>query len=175
MGWLLIVLAVIVALAGVVVGVGARLPETHVARVRARIDQSPLEVFAAIRDVVGAKEWRSGLKRVEVVSKQGEALRWKEQGSDGEITFLREEVVPSERLVYRIDDPTLPFGGRWIYELYPEGKGTQLTITEEGTVRNPIFRFMSRFVFGHYRTVEQYLKDLGRHFEEPVEPERLAS
>ena len=175
MGWLLIVvLAVVVAGAGVV-GTGVALPEAHVARVRARIDQSPLEVFGAIRDVVGAKEWRTGMKRVEVLSREGEPLRWKEYGANGAITFRREEVVPPTRLVYRIDDPTLPFGGRWIYELRPEGKGTLLEITEEGTVRNPVFRFMSRFVFGHYRTLEQYVRDLGRHFEESVEVERLAS
>ncbi len=174
MGWLLIVVAVLVIL-GLVLGVGAALPERHVARVRARLGPPPLEVFAAIRDVKGATEWRTGLKRVEVLSKEGETLRWKEYGRDGEITFVREEAVPPARLVYRIDDAALPFGGRWIYELQPDGKGTRLEITEEGTVRNPLFRVVSRFVTGHYRTLEQYVRDLGQHFEEQVEPERLAS
>lgn len=175
MRWLLIAVIVVVLLVGVVVGTGSALPERHIARVRVRLTESPLEVFAAIRDVTGAREWRSGVRRVDVLSKEGEPLRWKEYGSDGEITFLREEVVPSTRLVYRIDDPALPFGGRWIFELRPEGQGTLLEVTEEGEVRNPIFRFMSRFVFGHYRTLEQYVRDLGAHFEEPVEPERMAS
>ena len=39
----------------------------------------------------------------------------------------------------------------------PEPNGTTLTITEDGEVYNPIFRFMSRFVFGHEATMATYL------------------
>ncbi len=34
---------------------------------------------------------------------------------------------------------------------------SSVTITERGSVYNPIFRFMSRFIFGHTATVEAYL------------------
>jgi hypothetical protein len=54
----------------------------------------------------------------------------------------------------------------------PRGERTLLRITEEGEVYNPLFRFMSRYVFGHYRTLEQYARDLGRHFGEDVTPVR---
>ncbi len=175
MRWLLIAVVVVIILVAVVLGAGAASPERHVVRVRVRLSQSPLEVFAAIRDVTGAKEWRTGLQRVEVLSKQGEPLRWKEYGAHGEVTFLREEAVPSQRLVYRIDDPSLPFGGRWIYQLRPEGKGTLLEITEEGVVRHAAHRFISRFIVGYYHALEQYVQDLGRHFEEPLAAERVAS
>jgi len=37
---------------------------------------------------------------------------------------------------------------------------TEVTITEDGEVYNPIFRFMSAYVFGHTATIEQYLTDL---------------
>jgi len=47
---------------------------------------------------------------------------------------------------------------RW--ELEPQGNGTRLTITEEGEVYNPIFRFVSRFIMGHTRTIDRYLGDL---------------
>jgi hypothetical protein len=44
-----------------------------------------------------------------------------------------------------------------------------LTIVERGKVRNPIFRFLSRFVFGHTATIESYLSSLAKSFgEEPV-------
>ncbi len=41
-----------------------------------------------------------------------------------------------------------------------DNTGTRLTITENGEVYNPIFRFMSRFVFGHTATMDQFLSDL---------------
>ena len=42
------------------------------------------------------------------------------------------------------------------------GSGTRVSITERGEVYNPIFRFLSRFVFGHTGTMETYLRDLAR-------------
>ena len=68
----------------------------------------------------------------------------------------------------RIADDTLPFGGTWTYELAPEGAGTRLTITEDGVVRNVVFRFLSRWVFSHTATLEKYLRALGRKFGEEV-------
>ena len=38
--------------------------------------------------------------------------------------------------------------------------GSELTITEDGEVSNPIFRFISRFVFGHAATIEGFLKSV---------------
>lgn len=40
----------------------------------------------------------------------------------------------------------------------------------EGWVANPLFRFLSRFVFGHYRTLESYARALGRRFNQEVTP-----
>ena len=39
-----------------------------------------------------------------------------------------------------------------------------LQITEDGQVHNPIFRFMSRFVFGYTATIDGFLKDLHAKF-----------
>jgi hypothetical protein len=71
-----------------------------------------------------------------------------------------EQSVPNQRLVTRIADKALPFGGSWTYELTPTQTGTSLRVTENGEVYNPVFRFMSRFVFGHQRTMDGYLADL---------------
>jgi hypothetical protein len=89
-------------------------------------------------------------------------MRWREHSKSGDITFEFAETTAHVRAVARIADPSLPFGGRWTYELAPDGAGTRLTITEHGEVYNPIFRFMSRFVFGHTSTIEQFLAALQR-------------
>lgn len=175
MKWILIGIGALAAIALLVYSVGAALPRDHVARVQARFAQPPERVFAAIADVEAAPAWRGDLERVEILSAEGEPLRWRETGRFGVLTFVREEEVSGRRLVGRIADTSQGFGGRWIYEVEPAGAGTLLTITEEGEVHSPFFRFMARFVFGHYATMEGYLRSLARHFGEEVSIDRVAS
>ncbi|HSR42141.1 MAG TPA: SRPBCC family protein, partial [Longimicrobiales bacterium] len=79
----------------------------------------------------------------------------------GTMTIETVEAEVPTRLVTRIADEDLPFGGTWTYELEPTGDGrTRVTITEDGEVYNPVFRFMARFVFGHTATMDTYLDGL---------------
>lgn len=142
----------------VVVAVGYALPVGHVASREATFAQPPERVFEALTDVESYPTWRSDVKAVEVLA--GQPKRWRERGSNGDITFELVEAQPPARLVSRIADTDLAFGGTWTYELVSEGSGTHLTITERGEVYNPMFRFISRFVFGHTATLEQFLADL---------------
>ncbi|MGH9763547.1 MAG: LIC10604 family protein, partial [Blastocatellia bacterium] len=71
----------------------------------------------------------------------------------------------------RIADANLPFGGSLKYEIEKAGDGIIITITEDGEVYNPVFRFVSRFIMGHSATIEGYLKDLGNKFGEQVKIE----
>jgi hypothetical protein len=155
---ILIVLAVLVVLVLAVVLAGYALPVAHVVSRQAVLKESPETVFATIADVGRYPEWRSDVSSIDLLS--GEPLRWVEHGSNGDITFVRTEQSRPSRLVTRIDDPGLPFGGTWSYELAPHPAGTRVTITERGEVYNPVFRFMSRFVFGHTATIEAYLAAL---------------
>jgi ribosome-associated toxin RatA of RatAB toxin-antitoxin module len=162
MKWILIILVIIVALVLAVVAIGYALPVKHVAIREARLRQSPEEVFLAITDVKNFPAWRPSVKHVEVLPANGHYARFREVGSDGTILFETDSVVPNQRLVNRIADPSLPFGGRWIYELTPDSGGTRVKITEEGEVYNPIYRFVSRFIIGHTSTIDRYLGDLSR-------------
>jgi hypothetical protein len=62
--------------------------------------------------------------------------------------------------VTHITDKALPFGGSWDYRLEPAGNDTRVTITENGEVYNPVFRFVSRFLMGHTATIDKYLTAL---------------
>ena len=158
----LIVLAVLGAIVIVVVAIGFMLPVRHQAVREARYRQSPAEVFAVIDDVKNFPAWRPSVKTVEILAESDGKKRFREIGSDGSILYEVERAVPSERLVTRIADRSLPFGGSWTYELIPDGNGTILRITEDGEVYNPVFRFVSRFVMGHTATIDRYLLDLSR-------------
>jgi uncharacterized protein YndB with AHSA1/START domain len=159
--WLLYGGAGIALLIAVLVVVGYLLPVDHVASAEARFARPPGEVFATIADVKRYPEWRPDVSRVELLA-DAPRTRWKESGGSGEITFEVEDATPPGRLRARIADRTLPFGGTWTYEVTPSGSGTVVRITERGEVYNPVFRVLSRFVFGHTATMEQFLRNLER-------------
>ena len=70
-----------------------------------------------------------------------------------------------------IADKELPFGGTWDYRLEPAGTGSRITITENGEVYNPIFRFVSRYFMGHTATIDKYLTALARRTGDTYRPE----
>ncbi len=173
MHWLLLVLAILVGIVLVMTVVGALLPRAHVAARRATLGKPPADVWRALTELDAQSTWRRGLKRIERL----DGARFREHTSQGTITFEVVEERPLERRVTRIADDTLPFGGRWIYELFPVGAGTRLTITEDGFIKNPMFRFLAATVFSTTSTMEHFLDDLGRHLGTPavVEPAEPAA
>lgn len=174
MRWLTIlcgVMAVGTVLFGGLAFVGSRLPRDHVVSRRALIHRPPAQVFAAIRDFARAAEWRSDVKRVTLLGETNGRLRFREEGTHGAMTLELVEEIPAQRLVTRITDEDLPFSGSWTYELKPAAGGTELVITERGVVKPAIFRALSKYVFTHHRTIEQYLRALGARLGDDVKPE----
>ena len=155
--------AVLVGLVGLMAVVGWMLPVGHTASRSAVIDALPARVFGAVTQVDQYPSWRTGVTAVEILPDDSRGRRFREDGSDGPIIFRIESSVSPSRFLTRIDDPEQPFGGTWTYDLAAEGGGTRLTITEDGEVYNPIFRFLARFVFSQTATMEQYLADVQKH------------
>ena len=154
-------LGALAALVAVVAGIGFLLPVRHRVMRQATFPASAGVVFTVITKVEDFPSWRSVVTKVDVISSAPEKPSWRETGSNGAIVFVAEQVSAPTTFVTRIADRSLPFGGTWTYELTPVAGGTTLRITEDGEVYNPIFRFMSRFVFGHTATIDTYLRDLG--------------
>lgn len=159
MRWVGLIGAALVAIVAVITIVGYSLPVKHVASRTVTLKQPSSVVWQTITDVQAMPQWRADVKSVEIVGQGAAGPTWREVGSD-RITFETAESVTQQRLVARIADKALPFGGSWTYELKPAGDGTELTIREDGEVYNPIFRFVSRFVFGHHATIDSYIKSL---------------
>jgi len=163
--WALLALASLIVL---IVVIGALLPRDHVATRIVRYRQPPAAIWKAITDVDAMPSWREGLKSVEHLPDSNGLPAHLEITSNGKIPFETTEMTPPQKLVTRIADPKLPFGGTWTYEIVPVADGATLRITERGYVTNPFFRFMSKFVFGQTSTMETYLKSLAKKFgEEP--------
>ena len=168
----LVVLVLVAALAG------SLLPKGHVASVRVRVAKPPAEVWGAIRDFASWPSWNPGVKRMERLPDAGGAERWMLHESMGGFPSRVEVSEPpaegrAGRLVTRIDDPKLPFGGAWTWTVEPDGAGSAVTITEDGEIRNPVFRLLARFVIGYHGTAERFLAALARRDGTEVVPERV--
>jgi hypothetical protein len=160
----MIVLYLLGALVGLVVLmalIGLALPRGHLASRTTTLVHRRDDVWRALTDLEAQPTWRRGLKKLERL----DAGRFRETTSHGAILYEVVEERAPERRVTRIADDKLPFGGRWIYELEPAGDGTKLTITEDGFVKNPIFRFLSKTVFSTTATIEKFLADLKTHLD----------
>lgn len=162
MRWIALVSVVVAVLALAVTLVGWRLPRAHVASRRSRVAAPPDVVWRLLTDVAAFPSWRSGVKAVTLMAPDDGRMRWVEEGPNGRVAFALDRAEPQRRLVTRIADPSLPFGGSWTFDLLPAPDGVEVTITENGEIYNPVFRFMARFVFGYEATMKQYLDDLQR-------------
>ena len=161
----------LIVLAGIVALIGSRLPKTHVASRSILLRQSPQNVYAVVRDFASAPKWRSDVKQIEVEGPQGGPVYFREVGKNGTINYELVEDVPAQRMVTRIRDTDLGFSGQWTYLFAAENGGTRVTIREDGEVSNVLFRFMSRYVFGHTATMDSYLTSLAKHFGEGAVPQ----
>jgi hypothetical protein len=161
--WIIVVLAGILIL---ITAIGWFLPMDHVATRLGRYRQPPEAIWKAITDVDAMPSWREGLQSVKHLPDKNGLPVHLEVTNMGETPMETVEMSPPRKLVSRIADPKLPFGGTWTFEITPIAEGSTLRITENGYVTNPVFRFLSRFVFGHTGTIEAYLKSLAKKFDE---------
>lgn len=166
MRWVLFIVVGLLAVVALVALIGVLLPQSHVATRSRTFQHSSDRVFGAISDVRNYAKWRPGVREVTVLSET--PLRWREDGSNGKVEFELTSSDPPKRQVVTIASKDLPFGGRWEYDVVPDGGGSRLTLSEHGEVYNPIFRFMARFVFGYTKTMEDYLAALDGYLARPA-------
>jgi hypothetical protein len=165
------VIGVLVVLVGIMALIGSRLPKNHVASRSILLRKSPQDVYAVIRNFASMPTWRSDVKQVQVEGLQAGPVYFREEGKNGTVNYELTEDVPNQRMVTRIRDTDLGYGGQWTYTLVPENGGTRVTIREDGEVSNVIFRFMSRYIFGQTSTIDSYLTSLANHFGEQAIPQ----
>jgi hypothetical protein len=140
--------------------VGALLPRAHRVMRSVKVALPPDAVYALLADVDRYPSWRPGVKSLVRQPDRDGKPAWIEEAGGNRIPLQFERMERPSLLVARIADPSLPFGGTWTYRIAPDGSGSQVTITEDGEVYNPVFRFLSRFVFGHTATLDEFVRNL---------------
>jgi uncharacterized protein YndB with AHSA1/START domain len=163
---ILLLLVVLVGLVAVVALIGAALPRNHTASRSVLLHRPRTEVYALVRDFESAPSWRKDVQRVEMLPLSGGRVGFREVGKHDAVTYEVSADIPRERLVTTITSTDLGYSGSWTYQFADEAGGTRLTITENGDVSNVLFRFMSRYVFGHTATIDSYLNSLAQRMGE---------
>src|SRR4029077_8417031 len=103
----------------------------------------PAAVWNTITDAVSFPTWRSDVTKVDQLPPTVTGPSWREYSRHGAITMVVALAEPPRKMIGRIADEGLPYGGKWIYEIEPDGDAaSRVTITEDGSVYNPIFRFV---------------------------------
>ena len=164
-----IVIGLIVVVA-VVFAIGLALPREHSASSQITLRSAPAQVWPVVRDLASLTGTWSELKSARRLPDENGKEIWEQNAGGFDMRLIVEEASEPARLVTRIDaPPDASFGGTWTYRLEPAGEGTQLTVTEDGYVSNPLFRVMMK-AMGVHRTADGYLKALGKKLGEVVVP-----
>jgi len=141
MKWIVTVVGGPVLLIAVIAAIGATLLRNHTASRTLRVRRPPQDAWTAITQAMST--------------------------SDVPVDILESD--PPRKLVSKVKDVEKMFGGTWTVAIAPVDGGSTLTITEDGWVGNPIFRFVSRFVMGHHATLDGMLTNVAKQFgEEPL-------
>lgn len=176
--WVLGIVGGLVGLVAVLALVGLTLRADHQLARTIVVATRPAEVFAVVRDVDGWPAWRGEVKRIEPRPDVDGRRAFVEHARHDKVPYVIEvdEAAPDGRggrLVTRIVDDGLPFGGHWVIDVAAEGPGgeaARVTITEDGIVKNPVFRALSRTVYSLASTQERWLRALGARFGAEVTP-----
>jgi hypothetical protein len=157
---LLIIAGIFVVIIATMYVIGLMLPVQHTASIQADIPASTEEVWNRITTIEKYPEWRKEIKKVESIS----SSQWIEYDKSNNTPYRVAEAIPLQKWVIAIDSKNLPYGGRWTYIITKSADHTHISITEDGEVYNPIFRFISRYVMGHDATMKKYLAELQASF-----------
>ncbi len=167
--WVLIAVGVIAGLFLAMTIAGSLMPANHVVSVTTTLHQPVSAIWEAVSNYENLPSWRSDLTEVKRLPDQNGHEVWLEIGEFGEQPLEVMESIPNQRLVMKIADENLPYGGTWTLEFSAVPGGTALKITEDGFVEPPLMRFMARKLMGEDFTIKSYLIDLGKKFGEELQ------
>src|SRR6266850_273093 len=156
MKWVLITLGVLVGLIALMALVGAFLPREHRATSSIALRQPPDSIWSVVRDFAGVRAWFPGMTESQRLPDRDGHEVWRQKMGGFDMPIIVLESTAPRKLVTQID-PTASasFGGTWTYELVLDSVGTRISVTESGWISNPIFRFMSRFLFGYHASLDK--------------------
>jgi hypothetical protein len=164
MMWLLLIPAIVVAAIIALFIFGLLQPVKHSVTRPILLKQRPEAVFSALDKVDDLPSWSGTVVRVEHIPDRNSQPATRQVTKFGmTLTVITLERQLPTRLVTSVRKDDGPVWGTWTYELTPEGEGCRLAITENGEMKNPLFRALGR-LRGLDTSIRLQLTDLARKF-----------
>ena len=169
----------VLLIGGAIYFIGSSLPEKYsVSRKVYLQNVMAVVLWDTLMDMKKAPEWNTELTKVEEVDhpKVPGLKIWRCTAKNGmamDLLFRNVEDYQSFRSTIE-NSEELGFGGEWVYSIYAEPNGTRITITENGTIKNPLMRFVFHKILGADTNIKKYLVALGKKFSLDVTPEVVA-
>ena len=167
MYWILFVMGGIAAIGVALVIGGLATPRHHEVARSMTLPVTPDRLWMSVRDIDAYGQWRHELEDVERVDTDQAQPRWRETNTRRSLTFGVTRDEPPHRFSASILDDDLPYTGEWTWIVEPHGTGARVTITERGSVLNPIYRFIGAHFIGYTRSLDRYLASLAAHHGAP--------
>jgi uncharacterized protein YndB with AHSA1/START domain len=163
----------LLVLAAVVYGAGLTMPRDHQARSRVQLTAPRDSVWAVLRAFGDYPQWDKDFKSsVRGKSSSGRETWVQDVGGMTMAVEFKSVDAPSRLVTEVVTDDKSDWGGVWTYNLVTNGVGTEVTITEDGWIKSPIFRVMMKLM-GTHSTMDGVLKALGARFGDQVVPEHV--
>lgn len=166
----LVLIAVPIALILIMAVLGLFISKTHTATRRVQYNQPADVVWTAIADFASYPSWRKEITETKRLDDRDGQPVWQEVRARGDVMNMQVVAFdPPRRMVTKVVDNSM-FGGTWTWEVEPTGQRlSTITITEDGEIYNPIFRFVARVFMGYRATMDGVHRALAEKFGETIE------
>jgi uncharacterized protein YndB with AHSA1/START domain len=162
--------ALIVLMIVALYGIGMATPADHLATKSLDLKADKQAVYDTLVDWEHYPEWRPQLASVTAVPDPEGDPHWREEWeADQPVELEITAQEPGRRVEVTIHDPSGMFSGTWEFILAPSDDGAMVTLTERGTIHNPMARGMLACMPGSKEAyLVMYLEHLaGKFGEEP--------
>jgi hypothetical protein len=161
LGWGLTIAGLLIGLVSLAAVVGCFVAPGHVATRTLTLKQSPEAVWGVVRSGESWPQWWDILKTAERLPDRDGQEVWRLVYKDGNKFQLRVETCEAPcHLALRIDDEGALFGGTWSYAIRRADGGSEVALTENGEIYNPVVRLMSKFLMDPHMYIDMHLKAL---------------
>jgi hypothetical protein len=168
MKWIMLsIVAIFLLLTLVMLILGLLQPVKHSVTRSIHLNQSAGTVFAVLTNTAALPTWSSTVQKVELLPDSAGkptarvTLKW------GHLQMIMSQIesVPPTQLIIRMTRENGPILGTWTYQLTADARGCQISLTEEGELKNPFLRVIS-WLRGPDTNIKRTLLDLAQKFAE---------
>lgn len=153
--WVISIL-VLIATAFAIVGYTSN-PE-HQESTQFLVDSNVGFVWQELVNIKNTPQKKDDVESVEMVGQNGTLISWQENLKNGGYRLYRmNEYELNQKLVIELLESSYGLTGVWIFELSPDGNGTQVKISETSTLTN-IQKRSIRAIFGRNYDLLVWLK-----------------